>query len=75
MSINIMKSTLLPDELLTIEESVKIKSRAYPGYIADKEALLRLVIHAWQWDKNAMVQYALILAEAKDQPEDRGAED
>lgn len=74
MSVNIIKSTLFQHELWTIEESRKLKNRAYPGYIADKDAFLQLIIHAWQWDKNAMVQYALVLAEAKDQPADRDAE-
>jgi hypothetical protein len=30
-------------------------------HVRDEEALLLLVEHAWQWDKNAMIQYARIV--------------
>ena len=60
----IHKSTLPQDQLWSIEYAEEMQRKAF--YIGipkslDKAALLELIKHAWQWDKNAMIQYARIV--------------
>lgn len=57
-------STLPQNQLWTIEQSEKILNQAFQigiPRVKDEEALLELVKQAYQWDKNAMIQYAKIL--------------
>lgn len=61
-------STLPLNQLWSIEDSIKMKRSAFDGYITNESDLLNIVKHAYQWDKNAMVQYALILDEIADLP-------
>lgn len=56
-----VKIAMLPqEELWTIEHSRKMMDKAitpeHPS-IDDEDAMLQLIIHAWQWDKNAMIRY------------------
>lgn len=60
----IKPSSLPQQQLWTIEQAKNVLKDAY--YIGiprveDKAALLALVKQAWQWDKNAMIQYVEIL--------------
>lgn len=57
-------STLPQNELWTIEQSEIILNKAFQigiPRVKSEEALLELVKQAYQWDKNAMIQYAKIL--------------
>ncbi|RUS67393.1 hypothetical protein CUZ56_01338 [Saezia sanguinis] len=64
MDYQIKPSSLPQQQLWTIEHAQGVLENAY--YIGiprveDKVALLALVRQAWQWDKNAMIQYVEIL--------------
>lgn len=64
----IYPSSLPKNELWRIEHAAKIKQRAYSDAfdaISDEKAMLELVKHAWQWDKNAMFHY-IDIKERKD---------
>ena len=60
----IHKSTLPQNQLWSIEYAEEMQRKAFnigiPSSL-DKAALLELIKHAWQWDKNAMIQYARIV--------------
>ncbi|MCO6524654.1 MAG: hypothetical protein J6562_06485 [Candidatus Schmidhempelia sp.] len=57
----IYPSSLPVDDLLRINEAEILFHRAYdnhPNYaVKDVDALITLIQHAWQWDKNAMLYY------------------
>jgi len=57
-------SSLPQDQLWSIEYAEEMQKKAFnigiPS-VLDKTALLELIKHAWQWDKNAMIQYARIV--------------
>lgn len=58
-----IKPAMLPqDELWTVEHSWQMVESITPEIpqIDNEEELLELIRHAWQWDKNAMIQYARI---------------
>lgn len=61
----IVKTSNLPiNELWTIEQAEAVLDKAYQigiPRVKDEQALLELVMQAYQWDKNAMLQYAKIL--------------
>lgn len=68
-------SELPPDELWSIEYAEEMQEKAFNigiPMVRDKEALLELIIHAWQWDKNAMIQYARILQNEDEVPPSKG---
>lgn len=66
----LIKPAMLPqNELWTVEYSWLMVRRAITPEIPqidDEEALLELIRHAWLWDKNAMIQYARIQVELRD---------
>lgn len=67
-----LKLAMLPqEELWTIEHSRKMMDKAitpeHPS-IDDEQAMLQLIIHAWQWDKNAMIRYVDIQFEIHGDP-------
>ncbi len=58
---NIMTSSLPQNKLWTIRQAKIIKNKITPDghhQIENNEALLELIKHAYQWDKNAMTAYA-----------------
>lgn len=61
-------STLSQCELWTIKYAEEIRKKAFQEGIPrvlDDESLLILIKQAWQWDKNAMIQYAKIIESEK----------
>lgn len=70
VSRNLMKSdpvqtsNLPQSKIWGIEHAKEMQKKAFnigiPS-VLDEAALLELVKHAWQWDKNAMIQYARIV--------------
>lgn len=71
----IEKSHLPQEQLWNIEYAEEMREKAFytgiPAYL-DKEALLELIKHAWQWDKNAMIQYAIILQSERETRPEKG---
>lgn len=61
----IQPSTLPPNELWSIEYSWKMAESITPEIpqIDEESDFLQVIIHAWSWDKNAMIQYARIQQE------------
>lgn len=62
-----VKLAMLPQEALwTVEYSREVAAKAitpeHPN-IDDKDAMLALIRQAWQWDKNALIDYAMIQLE------------
>ena len=61
MDYTIYPSTIPENQLLRIEEAEKLYSRAFDDGIyyavRDPDELVKLIKHAWQWDKNAMPYY------------------
>lgn len=76
MDSNTVRLSALPaDELWSIEYAEEMQEKAFNigiPMVRDKEALLALIIHAWQWDKNAMIQYARILQNEDEIPPSKG---
>lgn len=71
----IQKSTLPQNELWQGFDSDKILDRAYNigiSQVKDERALLELVKHAYQWDKNAMIAYVRIMDSEDDIPPEKG---
>ncbi|MDR2871372.1 MAG: hypothetical protein LBV45_02400, partial [Xanthomonadaceae bacterium] len=59
MDDSIMVSHLSQQQLWCIEHAEEMLDKAFNTgipHVRDEEALLLLIEHAWQWDKNAMVQ-------------------
>ena len=65
MDYTIYPSTIPESQLLRIEEAEKLYHRAFDSGkyygVRDPDALVELIKHAWQWDKNAMSYYYDIL--------------
>ncbi|CAK7067818.1 hypothetical protein [Saezia sanguinis] len=60
----IQVSSLPQEQLWSIEYAAEMQKKAFNigiPMVRDKDALLELIKHAWQWDKNAMIQYARIV--------------
>ena len=61
MDYTIYPSTIPENQLLRIEEAKELYSRAFDDGIyyavRDPDELVKLIKHAWQWDKNAMPYY------------------
>jgi hypothetical protein len=76
MNQNTIRLSELPsDELWSIEYAEEMQEKAFNigiPMVSDKEALLELIIQAWQWDKNAMIQYARILQNEDEIPPSKG---
>ncbi len=66
MDYTIYPSTIPESQLLRIEEAEKLYHRAFDSGkyygVRDPDALVELIKHAWQWDKNAMSYYYDILS-------------
>ena len=66
MDYTIYPSTIPENQLLRIEEAEKLYRRAfYDGLyyaVGDPNELVKLIKHAWQWDKNAMPYYYDLLS-------------
>lgn len=71
----IEKSRLPQEQLWSIEYAEEMRRKAFytgiPAYL-DKGALLELIKRAWQWDKNAMIQYAIILQSERETKPEKG---
>ena len=64
MDYTIYPSTIPESQLLRIEEAEKLYRQAFhDGFngVLSPKALVQLIKHAWQWDKNAMFYYYNIL--------------
>ena len=64
MDYTIYPSTIPESQLLRIEEAEKLYHQAFhDGFngVLSPKALVQLIKHAWQWDKNAMFYYYDIL--------------
>ena len=61
MDYTIYLSTIPENQLLRIEEAERLYSRAFDNQVyyavGDPDELVKLIKHAWQWDKNAMPYY------------------
>ena len=61
MDYTIYPSTIPENQLLRIEEAERLYSRAFDNQVyyavGDPDELVKLIKHAWQWDKNAMPYY------------------
>ena len=61
MDYTIYPSTIPENQLLRIEEAEKLYRRAFDDSlyyaVRDPNELVKLIKHAWQWDKNAMPYY------------------
>ena len=66
MDYTIYPSTIPENQLLRIEEAEKLYRRAFDDGIyyavGDPDELVKLIKHAWQWDKNAMPYYYDLLS-------------
>lgn len=61
MDYTIYPSTIPENQLLRIEEAERLYRRAFDNQVyyavGDPDELVKLIKHAWQWDKNAMPYY------------------
>ena len=61
MDYTIYPSTIPENQLLRIEEAERLYRRAFDNQVyyavGDPNELVKLIKHAWQWDKNAMPYY------------------
>ena len=61
MDYTIYPSTIPENQLLRIEEAKELYRRAFDNQlyyaVRDPDELVKLIKHAWQWDKNAMPYY------------------
>ena len=61
MDYTIYPSTIPENQLLRIEEAKELYRRAFDNQVyyavGDPDELVKLIKHAWQWDKNAMPYY------------------
>ena len=61
MDYTIYRSTIPENQLLRIEEAKELYRRAFDNQlyyaVRDPDELVKLIKHAWQWDKNAMPYY------------------
>ena len=61
MDYTIYLSTIPENQLLRIEEAKELYRRAFDNQVyyavGDPDELVKLIKHAWQWDKNAMPYY------------------
>ncbi|WP_143422943.1 hypothetical protein, partial [Gilliamella apicola] len=61
MDYTIYLSTIPENQLLRIEEAKELYRRAFDNQlyyaVRDPDELVKLIKHAWQWDKNAMPYY------------------
>ena len=66
MDYTIYPSTIPENQLLRIEEAEKLYHRAFFDSlyyaVRDPDELVKLIKHAWQWDKNAMPYYYDLLS-------------
>ena len=65
MDYTIYLSTIPENQLLRIEEAKELYRRAFDNQVyyavGDPDELVKLIKHAWQWDKNAMPYYYNLL--------------
>ncbi|SCC23410.1 hypothetical protein [Gilliamella intestini] len=78
MDYTIYPSTIPENELLRIDEAKKLYQYAFDDQVfygvVDPDSLVKLIKHAWQWDKNAMPYYYDLL-HWKDLYDERGKEE